>query len=197
MIGPRVKMKTLGVFVGPGDLEVDNCQPRIDAVEKVLSSWRQWYLSFKGKALVINALPLSRVWYVASLIYMPNWVTLKLVRLAFHFFWGGKCELVCRSVVVQPPDKGGFSVVDVQQKFSSLLVQWVRHSISSHANCSHFLTFWFFSYFNCSVLDVFSQTFAFSPLALPPFCQSLLLSWPSVNGSFSASRSSGYGFFIV
>ena len=44
MIGPQVKIKTLGVFVGPGDLEVDNWQPRIDAVEKVLSSWRQWYV---------------------------------------------------------------------------------------------------------------------------------------------------------
>ena len=46
-----VKIKTLGIFVGPGDLEEDNWQPRIDAVEKVLSSWRQRSLSFKGKGL--------------------------------------------------------------------------------------------------------------------------------------------------
>lgn len=184
-----VKIKTLGVFVGPGDLEVDNWQPRIDAVEKGLSSWRQRSLSFKGKALVINALALSRVWYVASLIHMPDWVILKLVRLAFQFFWSGKRELVRRSVVVQPPDQGGFSVVDVRQKVSSLLTQWVRRFISSYANWSHFLTFWFFSVFNCSVLDVFSCPFAFSPLALPPFYQSLLLSWRNANGSFSVSRS--------
>ena len=66
-----VKIKMLGVFVGPGDLEEDNWQL---AAEKVLSSWRQLSLSFKGKALVINALALSRVWYVASLIHMPGWV---------------------------------------------------------------------------------------------------------------------------
>ena len=47
-------------------IKVDNWQPRINAVEKVLSSWRQRSLSFRGKALVINALALSRVWYVAS-----------------------------------------------------------------------------------------------------------------------------------
>ena len=183
------KIKTLGVVVGPGDLEVDNWQPRIDAVEKVLSSWRQRSLSFRGKALVINALALSRVWYVASLIHMPDWVTLKLVKLAFHFFWGGKRELVRRVVIVQPPDQGGFSVVDVQRKVSSLLAQWVRRFLSSYANWSYFLSFWFFSVFNCSVLDVFSRPFAFSPLALPPFYQSLLLSWRSVNGSFSVPRS--------
>ena len=184
-----VKIKTLGVFVGPGDLDEDNWLPRIDAVEKVLSSWRQRSLSFKGKALVINALALSRVWYVSSLIHMPDWVVSKLVRLTFHFFWGGKRDLVRRSVVIQPPDQGGFSVVDVQLKVSSLLVQWVRRFVSSYANWSHFLTFWFFSVFNCSVLDVFSRPFAFSPLALPPFYQSLLLSWRNVNGSFSVSRS--------
>ena len=116
---------------------------------------------------------------------MPDWVILNLVRLAFHFFWGGKRELVRRAVIVQPPDQGGFSVVDVQRKVSSLLVQWVRRFLSSYANWSHFLTFWFFSVFNCSVLDVFSRPFAYSPLALPPFYQSLLLSWRSVNGSFS------------
>ena len=126
---------------------------------------------------------------MASLIHMPDWVTLNLVRLAFHFFWGGKRELVRRAVIVQPPDQGGFSVVDVQRKVSSLLVQWVRRFLSSLANWSHFLTFWFFSVFNCSVLDVFSRPFAFSPLALPPFYQSLLLSWRSVNGSFSVPRS--------
>ena len=141
-----VKIKTLGVFVGPGDLEEDNWQPWIDAVEKVLSSWRQWSLSFKGKALVINALALSRVWYVPSLIHMPYWVVSKLVRLTFHFFWGRKRDLVRRSVVVQPPDQGGFSVVDVQQKVSSLLVQWVRRFVSSYANWSHFLTFCFFCF---------------------------------------------------
>ena len=141
-----VKIKTLGVFVGPGDLKEDNWQPRIDAVEKVLSSWRQRSLSFKGKALVINALALSRVWYVASLIHMPDWVVSKLVRLTFHFFGGGNRDLVRRSVVVQPPDQGGFSVVDVQQKVSSLLVQWVRRFVSSYANWSHFLTFCFFCF---------------------------------------------------
>ena len=156
-----VKIKTLGVFVGPGDLKEDNWQPRIDTVEKVLSSWRQRSLSFKGKALVINALALSRVWYVASLIHMPDWVVSKLVRLTFHFFGRGKRDLVRRSVVVQPPDQGGFSVVDVQQNVSSLLVQCVRRFVSSYANWSHCLTFWFFSVLNCSVLDVLCKNFFF------------------------------------
>ena len=59
------KIKVLGVFIGAGDLDVDNWRPPMEAVDHVLKSWRSRYLSFRGKALVINALALSRVWYVA------------------------------------------------------------------------------------------------------------------------------------
>ena len=52
-----LKLKVLGVFIGAGDLVEDNWRPRVDAVAKVLSSWHSRSLSFRGKALVINALP--------------------------------------------------------------------------------------------------------------------------------------------
>ena len=66
-----LKLKVLGVFIGAGDLVEENWRPRIDAVAKVPSSWRSRSLSFRGKVLIINALALSRIWYVASLVYMP------------------------------------------------------------------------------------------------------------------------------
>ena len=99
------------------------------AVENTLSSWRQHILSFCGRALVINALALSRVWYVASLIRMPPWVLGELLRLPFSFFWKGKKHLVARAVVVQAPSVGGCSVVDVKFKVQSLLVQWGANGV--------------------------------------------------------------------
>ena len=125
------KLKVLGVFIGVGDLEADNWRPRIDAVERVLNSWHSRSLSFCGKALVVNALALSRVWYVASLVHMPPWVLKELSSLAFSFFWSGKRDLVSRSVVVQSSLFGGFSVVDVKLKVWALLGQWVRTFTSS------------------------------------------------------------------
>ena len=56
-----VKIKVLGVFLGPGNLEEDNWLPRLAAVENVLSSWRQRVLSYRGKVFVISALALSRI----------------------------------------------------------------------------------------------------------------------------------------
>ena len=118
-----VKVKVLGVFFGPGNLEEENWRPRITAVENALNSWRQRSLSYRGKARVINALALSRVWYVASLIHVPLWVGTELNTLIFKFFLGGRRDLVARRVVVQPFCLGGFSVVDFQCKVSALHVQ--------------------------------------------------------------------------
>ena len=86
LIGPRLKSRRWAFLLVllTSRLTIGNRGSIL--VEKVLSSWRQRSLSFKGKALVINPLALSRVWYVASLIHMPDWLTLKLVRLALHFF---------------------------------------------------------------------------------------------------------------
>ena len=97
-----VKVKVLGVFLGLGNLEEDNWRPRIIAVENALNSWRQQSLSYKGKALVSIALPLSCVWCVASLIYVPQWVSVELNTLIFKFFWHGKRDLVACCVAVQP-----------------------------------------------------------------------------------------------
>ena len=59
-------IKVLGVFIGIGDLEEANWRPRITALKNTLNSWRQRHLSYRGRALIINALALSRIGYVAS-----------------------------------------------------------------------------------------------------------------------------------
>ena len=80
------KIKVLGVFIRVENLEEANWRSRITSVENALASWRQRQLTFRGRALVINALALSRVWYVASLVHMLAWVLKELNTLAFSFF---------------------------------------------------------------------------------------------------------------
>ena len=96
-------------------------RPRIEAVGKCLASWRSRSLSFQGKALVTNALALSRLWYVASLVHLPDLLLAELNSLVFRFFWNGKKDLVARQVVIQPTERGGFGVVSVALKVSALL----------------------------------------------------------------------------
>ena len=140
--------------------------------------------------MIINALALSHVWYVASLIYMPSWVHFELCKLVFDFFWKGKRELVSCSVVVQPPCSGGFMVVDVRLKVWSLVVQWVRRLVSSPSGWSCFLSYWCRSYYDVTPLEFFSHPAIFPSQVLPPFYSSLLAAWREVGGSFSVRRAS-------
>ena len=173
-----LKIKVLGVFIGPGDLEDANWRQRIQAVENVLLSWKQRILSFKGCALVINALALSRVWNLASLVCMPAWVLGELSKLVFDFFWKGKRDLVSRSVVVQHSSVGGFSVVDVKLKVQSLLVQWVKRYVSSTSTWSLFLEFWFHSLYNSSPYNFFLALLPLLLSACPLF--TVLCFWPGM-----------------
>ena len=103
------KIKVLDVFLGNGNLDKCNWRSRLDSVTRCLNSWRSRHLSFTGRALVANALALSRMWYVASILPMPLWVLSEVNTVLFSFFWGGKKDLVARAVVVHPkPAKACF-----------------------------------------------------------------------------------------
>ena len=65
-------------------------------VGKCLNSWSGRALSYSRKALIISALALSRIWYMASLIPMSAWVDAKLPRLLL--LWSSKQDLVPRLV---------------------------------------------------------------------------------------------------
>ena len=167
----------------------DNWRPRISAVENVFLSWRQRSLSYLGKALIINAIALSRIWYVASLVYMPPFVLRELNQLVFKFFWSGKRDLVARWVVVQPTSSGGFSVVDVELKVWALLLQWVRHLSVSPSTWISFFSFWYDRTWGVSPVQVLSAPSRFGDSRrLPCFYRALLSAWSSAGGCFLPSR---------
>ena len=89
----------LGVSIGPSGLE----EPKTGAKNNCRQSSNAWglrKLSFLGRAVVSNALALSRIWYVASLLPMPNWVLGELNRPIFSFVLGGKNDLVAWAVLM-------------------------------------------------------------------------------------------------
>ena len=135
-------LKLLGIFLGSGNVEEMNWHPRIVAVKNVLNSWRQRGLSFLAKALIVNALALAQIWYVASLIHLPAWALRELASLVFSFFWKGKPNLVARKVVSQPTSLGGFGVVSIELKACALLVQWIRCLVTKPASWVHFFNSW-------------------------------------------------------
>lgn len=79
-------IKVLGIFIGFGDMVAANWNPRIESVSKCFSSWKMRFLYSAVKAIVANALALSRIWYVASLMHMPRRYLMNLPALPLTSF---------------------------------------------------------------------------------------------------------------
>jgi len=139
------------------------------------------------KALVINALALSRIWYVASLVFMPTWVCRELNKIIFNFFWSGKQDLVARNVFFQCPDLDGFSVVSIQLKVYSLLSQWVKRLVVCPNGWTFLLKYWLLDRFNATLLEVLPSTIDFAVSRLPPFYCALFTAWSALKGSSVSS----------
>ena len=182
----------LGVAVGNTPLVAENWASRIAKLERVLNSWRQRSLSFQGKALVLNALALSGLWYTASVLVIPPLVLADLKSLIFAFFWSGKTESISRDVVCLPLDLGGFNLIDPGLKAQALHAVWIRRMLSGEVGKWHY-------FFRRTVLETFGtdlesvlQCPGFFPHdILPEFYASAMESWALLRGHMSPA---GFAF---
>lgn len=111
-------VKVVGIFLGHGNTSAAIWEPRVSAVKRCLDAWRAHSLSYSGRAIALNTWALVKVWYMASLVPIPQPVLSELTSLSFNFFWAGKKDLVAGRVLFHPRESGGFSVVSIPCSFS-------------------------------------------------------------------------------
>ena len=155
---------------------------------RCIDAWRSRALSFSGRAVVLNSLALSKIWYIASVIAMPKSGLKELNTRIFIFFWAFKKDLVARKVLHHSKSEGGFSVVSVELKIHSLLGQWFRRFGVSPGAWVSLLTFWCFDRFGISPMSVFAQPSAYDITTLRTFFCHCFLAWIALFGSFSGGE---------
>ena len=70
--------KILGQFIGSIDCSRVNWETKIQKINSIVDAWRNRDLSFKGKALVINGLLTSTLWYHATSLSLPSWAVTQI-----------------------------------------------------------------------------------------------------------------------
>jgi hypothetical protein len=120
--------KYLGLPIGANP----NCEatwdPLIDHIKKRLFSWRNKFISFGGRIVLINSVLNAIPIFHLSFLKLPNKVWKKIVKIQREFLWGGvkggkkicwvKWETVCKEKC-----KGGLGVRDVKIVNLSLLTK--------------------------------------------------------------------------
>ena len=113
------KMKILGVFLGE-NVEQDNWSPKFKKLESHLNLWKHRSLSLVGRALFVNALGLSKLNYLASILNIPDWVKTKVNQIIWPFVWNKKFEPVARQTCYCSSMNGGLGIVDFITKIQAL-----------------------------------------------------------------------------
>ncbi len=65
---------------------------------------------------------------------IPKSVLTRVRKLVFAFLWSGKNELVRRSNIYQPIDRGGLGLIDIELKVNSLHLKMVNYLVDSNSS---------------------------------------------------------------
>ena len=132
------KMKILGV-IGE-NVEQDNWLPKLTKLESNLNLWKRRSLSLVGRALLVNALGLRKLNYLANILTVPDWVKTKINGIIWPFVWNKKFEPVARLACYCSSMNGSLGIVDFINKSQALKISSVAKILQDpHAK-------WFFSF---------------------------------------------------
>ena len=119
------KLKILGIYFGNSNVALANWIDRVTKLETKLNLWKSRTLSLKGKSLIVNTIGAAGLWYTATVLPMPDWVSTRVNKAIYDFLWNGKTELVKRTTCQLPFQHGGLAVINPREKARALKLRWV------------------------------------------------------------------------
>ena len=93
------KMKVLGVWFGVVPVEQHNWSSKLTKLEKSINLGKSRSLSFLGKCLIVNVIGLSKFYYLARVLLLPEWVSRRVNQLIWPFYGVRKSKLFLASRV--------------------------------------------------------------------------------------------------
>jgi hypothetical protein len=76
----------------------------------MLHIWRQRDLTLKGKILILKSLAASKLIYVCSMIFVPEWFTTAVDKLFTEFLWDGKPAKIKKKTIIANIESGGLKM---------------------------------------------------------------------------------------
>lgn len=137
------KMKVLGVWFGVVPVEQDNWSSKLTKLEKSINLWKCRSLSFLGKCLIVNVIGLSKFYYLARVLLLPEWVSRRVNQLIWPFIWGSEIETVSRKSCFCSVPEGGLGVTNFPRKCEALRVSSLVATLNDLDDKSFFLCKYF------------------------------------------------------
>ena len=93
-------------------------------IKRTLDMWKNRYLTYKGKIIILKTFILSKLVYTAHVILCPVDMIKRIDKLLFEFLWGSSVSRVKKSNVINDTSKGGLNMIDLSMYFNSVKLKW-------------------------------------------------------------------------
>ena len=135
--------KFYGIYIGGRDATQKTWDKILIKLEKCVQLYSRRDLSFKGRSIILQAVLCSPIWYVGSLLLMPERVEKRLNKLIFTFLWNNQPEALKRETLYNTFLNGGLNIVDIKTKLASFHVKQILQLIKGHkAKWKYLAVYW-------------------------------------------------------
>ena len=116
----------LGLWVGQNLDRNTELKRIVNNIRTALKKWKRAPLSPMGKEMIINTIALSKLWFIAGIIRIPN-ETIKQVEKLLRSFLKGKhkSHKIALKLATTPRTMGGLGVHNIANKNTALLAKWI------------------------------------------------------------------------
>ena len=116
-------LKILGIFHYENERKTIemNWNIVIKKLEKTINAFLNRCLTIFQKAIIINSLLLSKVWYVAHTLPLNKIFAQKIIFLIFRYLWKSNYHPIRRTTLFLPKSEGGLGIIDVFDKAAAIL----------------------------------------------------------------------------
>ena len=116
-------LKILCIHFFTDDLHTQNYNWKnvIEKLKRKTDLLKTRNLSLRGKVILLNSVTLSKIWYLSSVIPMPNWALTSIEKVIFKFLWGDTGnEPIKRQTLYLPIHKGGLGLLHPKHQSQAL-----------------------------------------------------------------------------
>ncbi len=121
-------LKILGVRIGKNEKMMRDLmwEDVVGEMERILNYWKLRELTLRGKVLVINALMMTKMWYVLGVISMPMGIMKRLKKDVLDFLWNSKPARIAYNTLIGAVEEGGLGLQDPELKKKSFRIKIVK-----------------------------------------------------------------------
>ena len=138
-------MKTFGIHFHPTYEETVQAswQACLTGVRKCLMSWASRALpTLSQRVKVLETYALSKLWYLAQVIPLPQRICNQLDVMVRAFLWKGRLEHLAYDELYAPPLEGGLGLSNIKARCDALFVKQLCRILQSPGSHRDHLKYW-------------------------------------------------------